>query len=69
MTLTIAILGLGSVGLSLGRALGTLDPRMLDAGRPLMIGWDRDKSALKAARGRLAVDRAEANLETAVRGA
>jgi prephenate dehydrogenase len=69
MTLTIAILGLGSVGVSLGRALGTLDPRTLDAGRPLMIGWDRDKSALKEARGRLAVDRAEANLETAVRGA
>ena len=69
MTLTIAILGLGPVGVSLGLALGTLDPRTLAAGRPLIVGWDRDKRALKEARGRLAVDRAEANLETAVRGA
>jgi prephenate dehydrogenase len=69
MTLTIAILGLGPVGASLGLALGTLDPSTLAAGRPLIVGWDREKSALKEARGRLAVDRAEADLETAVRGA
>jgi prephenate dehydrogenase len=69
MPLNITILGLGAVGASLGLALGTLDPKELSSGRPAITGWDTDRRALNDARGRLAIDRAENDLEAAVREA
>ena len=69
MALNITILGLGAVGASLGLALGTLDPKALDTGRPVITGWDPDKRAMSDARGRLAVDRTEAKLTAAVKDA
>ncbi len=69
MALNITILGLGPVGTSLGLALGTIDAQMLDVGRPVITGWDRDQSVMKEARGRLAADRVEGNLQRAVREA
>lgn len=69
MPLNITILGLGPVGGSLGLVLGTLDPSVLDVGRPVITGWDADKRTMAAARGRLAADRVEANLVAAVREA
>lgn len=69
MALQITILGLGRVGTALGLALGTLDPQILDVGRPVITGWDADKRAMSDARGRLAADRIEANLQAAVRDA
>lgn len=69
MALNITVLGLGSIGTSLGLALGTLDPKVLDVGRPVIVGWDRDKRAMTNARGRLAADRVEADLVAAVRDA
>ena len=69
MPLQVTILGLGPVGASLGLALGTLDPQVLDVGRPVVTGWDRNKRVLSDARGRLAVDHAQSDLVTAVRTA
>src|SRR3712207_326449 len=69
MPLNVSILGLGPVGASLGLALGTLDPHLLDVGRPVITGWDRDRRTMSDARGRLAVDRVEASLPDAVRSA
>lgn len=67
--LQITILGLGAIGASIGLALGTLDPRVLDIGRPEITGWDSEKRAMSNARARLAVDRIEANLVNAVKQA
>ncbi len=61
MPLKITILGLGAVGASLGLALGTLDPKELSTGRPAITGWDANKRAMCDARGRLAIDNAEAD--------
>lgn len=69
MPLNITILGLGTVGASLGLALGTLDPKVLESGRPAITGWDSKKRALNDARGRLAIDHAESDLLAAVREA
>lgn len=69
MALNITVLGLGPIGSALGLALGTLDPKVLDVGRPVIVGWDRDKRAMADARGRLAADRVEADLVAAVRDA
>jgi prephenate dehydrogenase len=69
MPLQITILGLDAVGASLGIALGTLDPKALDVGRPVITGWDPDRKAMSEARGRLAVDQVQADLATAVRDA
>src|SRR3712207_4942154 len=69
MPLNITVLGLGAVGGSLGLALGTLDPKALAVGRPVITGWGADRRVLKEARGRAAVDKAEADLIAAVRDA
>jgi prephenate dehydrogenase len=69
MPLNVTILGLDAVGASLGLALGTLDPNKLPSGRPIITGWDSDKSTLKEARGRLVVDRVSSDLAEAVRDA
>ncbi len=69
MPLNITILGLGAVGGSLGLALGTLDPQVLDVGRPVITGWDPDKRVLSEARGRLAADKVQADPVAAVREA
>lgn len=69
MPLNITILGLGAVGASLGLALGTLEGDVLPSGRPVITGWDADRRTRSDARGRLAVDRAESDLATAVREA
>ena len=69
MPLNITVAGLGPIGASLGLALGTLDPQVLDVGRPVVTGWDRDRRVLADARGRLAVDQAQSDLVTAAREA
>ena len=69
MPLNISILGLDALGASLGIALGTLDPKVLDVGRPRITGWDADRKVRETARGRLAVDVAADDLATAVREA
>lgn len=69
MPLNVTILGLGPLGASLGLALGTLDHKTLDVGRPTITGWDSSRRVLGDARGRLAIDRAAASLEDAVRDA
>src|SRR3954454_1707426 len=69
MPLNITIVGLGAVGASLGLALGTLDPRTLESGRPVLTGWDHERRAMSDARGRLAVDQVESDLVTAVKQA
>lgn len=69
MTLNITIVGLDALGASLGLALGTLDPKVLDVGRPQVTGWDEQRKVLENARGRLAVDVAARNITDAVRDA
>lgn len=69
MALQVTIVGLGPIGESLGLAFGTLDPKVLDVGRPEITGWDRDKRLMNDARGRLAVDHIQSDLATAVRAA
>ena len=66
MPLQITILGMNAIGASLGLAFGTLDPKRLDVGRPVITGWDRDKRTLSDARGRLAADRIQHDLVAAV---
>lgn len=56
MTRTIAILGTGLIGTSLGLALGTADPETTPLGRSRVIGYDQDRHQLRTARGRLALD-------------
>ena len=69
MPLNITVLGLGAVGGSLGLALGTLDPKALAVGRPVITGWDADRRVLKEARGRVVVDTVQADPLAAVRDA
>jgi prephenate dehydrogenase len=69
MALNITILGLDTVGRSLGLALGTLDPEKLPAGRPIITGWDQNKRETNDAKGRLMIDRAAADAADAVREA
>ncbi len=66
MPLNITVLGLDALGASLGLALGTLDPKILDVGRPRVTGWDTSKKVLDAARGRLAIDNGSTDLAAAV---
>lgn len=66
MPLNITIIGLDRIGASLGLALGTLDQEALPTGRPVITGWDSNGRALKAARGRLAIDREARDLADAV---
>mgnify|MGYP000446637765 CR=1 FL=1 len=56
MTRTIAILGTGLIGASLGLALGTADPETTPLGKSRIIGYDSDRNQLRTARGRLALD-------------
>lgn len=56
MARTIAILGTGLIGASLGLALGTADQETSLLGPVKIIGYDQDKSQLRTARGRLALD-------------
>ncbi|MBA3469618.1 MAG: prephenate dehydrogenase/arogenate dehydrogenase family protein [Herpetosiphonaceae bacterium] len=56
MTRTIAILGTGLIGASLGLALGTADPETTPLGKSRIIGYDADRHQLRVARGRLALD-------------
>ncbi|MGD0839558.1 MAG: prephenate dehydrogenase/arogenate dehydrogenase family protein [Candidatus Acidiferrales bacterium] len=58
----VAILGTGLIGGSFGLALRRLRPR------PRVVGWDKPET-LRLARKRGAIDRGEANLARAVRGA
>jgi prephenate dehydrogenase len=56
MARTVAILGTGLIGASLGLALGTADPETAPLGKCHIIGYDHDRSQLRTARGRLALD-------------
>ena len=56
MPRTIAILGTGLIGTSLGLALGTADPETAPLGKCRIIGYDADRAQLRTARGRLALD-------------
>lgn len=53
---TVAILGTGLIGASLGLALGTADPETAPLGRCRVIGYDGSSQQLRIARGRLAID-------------
>lgn len=69
MPFNVTVLGLGATGAALGLALGTIDPKTLEVGRPTITGWDTNKRAMSEARGRLMIDRAEPDLAAAVREA
>lgn len=69
MALNITIIGLNALSGSLGLALGTLDQERLPGGRPIITGWDDDKRTLRAARGRLLIDREARDIADAVREA
>jgi prephenate dehydrogenase len=69
MALNITIVGLDTLGRSLGLALGTLEPEKLPEGRPVITGWDQDKRTLNDARGNLMIDRAASDIADAVRDA
>ena len=56
MAYTVAILGTGLIGASLGLALGTADPESAPLGRCKVIGYDGSSQQLRIARGRLAID-------------
>lgn len=56
MTHTVAILGTGLIGASLGLALGTADPETAPLGKCRIVGYDTDRQQLRTARGRLALD-------------
>jgi prephenate dehydrogenase len=67
--ITIAIIGLGLIGTSLGMALRTADEKTSPIGAIGVVGYDVDRRAAGDARGRLAIDRAAGSLEEAVREA
>ena len=69
MTRTIAILGTGLIGASLGLALGTADPNTAPLGKCRIIGYDNDKHQLRTARGRLALDAEARSASEAVKDA
>ncbi len=69
MVMQITIIGLDTIGASLGLAFGTLEQDALPGGRPTITGWDDDKRVLKDARGRLMIDRAASDLADAVQNA
>lgn len=64
---TVAIIGMGLIGTSLGMALRNAEDSRL--GSLTVVGYDRDRRSLGAARGRLAIDREARDLADAVRGA
>ncbi len=69
MTRTIAILGTGLIGASLGLAVGTADPDTAPLGRCHVVGYDADRSQLRTARGRLALDSEARSAAEAVKDA
>lgn len=69
MPLNITIIGLDTVGGSLGLGLGTLDQEALPGGRPVITGWDADKRTLRDARNRLMIDHDTGDIADAVRNA
>ncbi|HEY1011596.1 MAG TPA: prephenate dehydrogenase/arogenate dehydrogenase family protein [Herpetosiphonaceae bacterium] len=69
MTRTIAILGTGLIGASLGLALGTADQESSLLGPVKIVGYDQDKSQLRTARGRLALDAEAKSAAEAVKDA
>lgn len=64
---TVAIIGMGLIGASLGMALRNAEG--LPLGSVTVVGYDRDRRSLSTARGRLAIDREARDLADAVRGA
>lgn len=66
---TIAVIGLGLIGTSLGLALRTASPQQSAFPSLQVVGYDRRHEHLQGARGRLAIDRAADSLANAVRGA
>jgi prephenate dehydrogenase len=67
--ITIAIIGMGMIGTSLGMALRNADEPGSRLGPLQISGFDRDRSSLNTARGRLAIDRVATSLADAVAGA
>ncbi|WP_298820778.1 prephenate dehydrogenase [Chloroflexus sp.] len=65
----IAIIGLGLIGASLGMALRNADPKESPLGAVEVIGYDREPRVVRAARGRLAIDREAHSLAEAAREA
>lgn len=62
----IAIIGMGMIGTSLGMALRNADEQASRLGALHISGFDRERTTLSAARGRLAVDREATSLADAV---
>lgn len=65
----ISIIGLGLIGASLGMALRNANPAESPLGPVEVAGFDRDAGTVRAARGRLAIDREARSLAEAVRDA
>ncbi|MBC8163639.1 MAG: prephenate dehydrogenase/arogenate dehydrogenase family protein [Roseiflexaceae bacterium] len=63
---TIAIIGMGLIGASLGMALRSADEEQAVLGPTVIVGYDRDPSATARARGRLAIDRQARTLAEAL---
>jgi prephenate dehydrogenase len=66
---TIAIIGMGLIGTSLGLALRAADPQQAPLGAVHVVGYDQQHAHARAARGRLAIDEVARSLEAAVRAA
>lgn len=65
----ITIIGLGLIGTSIGMALRSANEKESPLGAIEVVGYDQHARAVKAARGRLAIDREARTLPDAVRDA
>jgi prephenate dehydrogenase len=65
----ISIVGLGLIGTSLGMALRSAVAKESPLGEIFVVGYDRDRRAVKEARGRLAIDQEAGSLAEAARDA
>lgn len=67
--ITIAIIGMGLIGTSLGMALRSAEERDAPLGKITIIGYDEERRATAEARGKLAIDREARTLSEAVHDA
>jgi prephenate dehydrogenase len=69
MKQTIAILGMGLIGTSLGLALHSPEATDLPLGNSHIVGYDQNPDATRVARARLAIDQRAGSIAEAVRDA
>jgi prephenate dehydrogenase len=67
--INITIIGMGLIGASLGMAIREANEKEAPLGPTVVTGYDQNRRATGAARGRLAIDREARSLEDALRDA